>query len=448
MIDFLIVYEHKVREIESICLLKAELERRNYVVDIIQVNSTKTLKYLWWKKPRVIIVYALYGDIELRYHVYRICGKIRKIVNLQWEQIMSNRNIEEGFSVPKGDAAKALHICWGRERMEQLKMKNVDNVVVTGAAQMDFLRGSLKQYYDSREACFRRFHIPEDKKVLLYISSFSYASIIEGSEQYRHVVEFFGEQTVKQNCDIHRTAKEKTLQWFADILQEKSDIFIIYRPHPSERSDIALINMEERYENFRVISDYSVKQWILITDKVYTMYSTSIAEAFFARKLCLIIRPVPIPEDIDACIYCGADYITSYEDFVASLDIYDFDSFPIDRHKFNSYYEDTIAYINICNVLESVLKDNVYDMPDNISSCATPKIMVEILKVLIKKILKSFRFLRNVADLLPDNYRVKIKEFYHTEDITQKELCSKDEINVITAKIRKVLRANRRREDE
>ena len=33
-VDFLIIYEHKVRELENMCLIKYELERRGYTVEI------------------------------------------------------------------------------------------------------------------------------------------------------------------------------------------------------------------------------------------------------------------------------------------------------------------------------------------------------------------------------------------------------------------------------
>ena len=41
MLDFLIMYEHKNREINSDCLLKVELERRGYTVKIENTVNTK-----------------------------------------------------------------------------------------------------------------------------------------------------------------------------------------------------------------------------------------------------------------------------------------------------------------------------------------------------------------------------------------------------------------------
>ena len=43
-LDFLILYEHVVREYESLLLLQAELERRGYSVEIRQLLDRKKLK--------------------------------------------------------------------------------------------------------------------------------------------------------------------------------------------------------------------------------------------------------------------------------------------------------------------------------------------------------------------------------------------------------------------
>ena len=44
-LDYLILYEHIVREYDSLMLLKAELERRGRTVEIRQLLDRKKLKY-------------------------------------------------------------------------------------------------------------------------------------------------------------------------------------------------------------------------------------------------------------------------------------------------------------------------------------------------------------------------------------------------------------------
>ncbi len=38
-LDYLFIYEHKMREFENLCLLKAELENRGYSVEFTQAEE-------------------------------------------------------------------------------------------------------------------------------------------------------------------------------------------------------------------------------------------------------------------------------------------------------------------------------------------------------------------------------------------------------------------------
>ena len=40
-LDFLFIYEHKVRELENLCLLKYELDRRGYRTKIIHIENAE-----------------------------------------------------------------------------------------------------------------------------------------------------------------------------------------------------------------------------------------------------------------------------------------------------------------------------------------------------------------------------------------------------------------------
>jgi len=112
-----------------------------------------------------------------------------------------------------------------------------------------------------------------------------------------------------------------------------------------------------------VIRDYSVKQWIIICDKLYTWYSTSIVEAYFAHVPCAIIRPIPIAKDEDVSIMIEADVIDNYEAFRESVSKnYEF---PIKPEVIEKYYhvdKNIPSYIRLANLLETVINSNQYDI--------------------------------------------------------------------------------------
>ena len=89
-LDFLILYEHVTREYESLLLLKAELRRRGYTAEIRQLLDRKRLKYFTFQKPRVLVSSCMYDDEAINSHVYNNVGRCGRVVNLHWEQILSD----------------------------------------------------------------------------------------------------------------------------------------------------------------------------------------------------------------------------------------------------------------------------------------------------------------------------------------------------------------------
>ena len=105
-LDFLLLYEHTVREYESDLLLKLELERRGYSCEIRQLLDRKKLRYFTWKKPRVLVSSNLYDNEGLNSHVYNNIGRCDRVVNLHWEQMLSDTQEEGDWFNMAGNAKK------------------------------------------------------------------------------------------------------------------------------------------------------------------------------------------------------------------------------------------------------------------------------------------------------------------------------------------------------
>ena len=137
-LDFLILYEHVVREYESILLLKAELARRGYSVEIRQLLDRKKLKYFTWKKPKVLVSSCMYDDEGINSHVYNNVGVCNKVVNLHWEQMLSDTQEEGAWFNFSGNAKKCVQTCWGKKTQQRLMAHGMQekNCPVTGAVMM------------------------------------------------------------------------------------------------------------------------------------------------------------------------------------------------------------------------------------------------------------------------------------------------------------------------
>lgn len=362
-IDFLFVYEVKSRELENIVLLKYELEKRGYTIELIN-----TWDYLDKKVPKfkakVVIPFALYNDGTFKF-ISTYIEKIDKLVNLYWEQVGSNREETDQTALffLEGIAKQAVNVCWGNKTYTRLSKScgiREENLILAGHLSLDFLRKELVDYYDSKEILFSKYNIPMDKKICLFISSFSYVNLPETISNQINDENYSVENFIK----ISVNSQKKIIDWIARYLEQYKDTIFIYRPHPAESSNIELLKMAQKYKNFRVISELSVKQWILVSDIVYNWYSTSIAEIYAAKKPCYILRPIEMPKEMDLGIFSNAEFITKYTEFEKSTVSNQY-YFPVKKEKIEEYYymdDKEAAYIKICNKLEEVYKSDRYKL--------------------------------------------------------------------------------------
>lgn len=357
--DFLICYEHIVREIENDTLIKHELERRGYSCKIIHFNDMDYCLHATKEKAKVVVTPWLRYDTNM-YRYLPFAKKPYKIVNLQWEQVYNDYSLKHGITSTAGQALKAYHMCWGENSRNRLVEAGVpaENVAIVGAIQMDYGRPLLKDYYLSREAIAEQYGLDASRNWSLLISSFAYATYQESA--LKQLEKEFGISLAEQVA-LHKQSQSMTLDWIEKLLQA-SDCEFIYRPHPSERSSERLIQMVKDYPHFHVITERSVKQWARVCDKVNLWISTSNAEVLSVGVDFAIVRPLEVPADLEVESMRDETFITDCDAFIRfNASSSDTDSASI-AHKlkkidhFYSFDPDYPAYMRTADYLEQVLK--------------------------------------------------------------------------------------------
>jgi len=365
-VDFLISYEHKAREIEAVTLIQAELERRGYSVALTCTYDPERIAFTRSYSAKVVVTSALYNDGGLYGFVYSVAGFCKKVVNLQWEQALTNQDESDPafYQNPKGRARTAVHVCWGPAAQRRLLTAGVpsNRAPVLGPIQMDFASPAFHEFYLTKRAIAASFNLDASKDWVLFISSFTFVNM--SAEEYATEVRSMG-----PSLDEFRTlsiqSKAAIVEWLQRAATEYADKVFIYRPHPSENRDLDLADLERRCPNFRVIGELPVKQWIRCCDTLLTWYSTSAAEAFFLDKHCTILRPVPIPFSWDVSIYRGANAVSDLDSFLACLKTTG-ERFPLDEALLREYFDvdpRTPSYMRVCDLLERVFQSEDYDMP-------------------------------------------------------------------------------------
>lgn len=336
-LDFLLLYEIETRELESLVLLKNYLEKKGYKVAIKDAYGPESFLFKLYK-PQVVVVPWLRNDKNV-YQFSKLKKEIKYLVNLQWEQIFNLQGIVSGIASVNGLAKGAKHLCWGRHSEERLlKILNSKNVFKTGGLHLDFCRTKFTSYYKGKECIAKEFDLDEKKQWSLFISSFTFATMPDNRRK-----EFDNEFcSVDNYVAVSQKSKSIILKWIEELLDKNDQIEFIYRPHPVEVIDDTLYKIEEHYNNFHIIENYSVKQWIKVCDVINTWISTSIAEIYYMGKACNIVRPIKIPKEIEVEIMRDGNFVSTKEEFLKKNNVCNQkknEIFPIDEKIISEYYD-------------------------------------------------------------------------------------------------------------
>lgn len=355
--NFLIVYERKSRELENAVLLKLELERRGYSCNICQYYDARCFRMFGFGEPKVLIVSHLYDTASVARNLSRF-GSVSHLVNLQYEQVLSEKWEKLGHHNPKGEAIKGFHACWGTATVNRLISAGVpkNNVKLLGALQLDLLRPEYRQGKSAiRNDLGKRFNLDPCKRWTLFLSSFTYADI---AKERLRMNESVSGTSLESFVGLHTASRDKILEWFESILRQDRDNYIIYRPHPDELNIDKVLDLECKYPNFRIINHRSAKVWIGSSDNVYSWYSTTVVESHFLDRPYSILRPFELPDDFDSVLLRRATFVTSYAEF--ELDYFKCDaerSFPIDESYMAQYYsvsQYNPSFMAYCDFLEGL----------------------------------------------------------------------------------------------
>lgn len=391
MIDIVITYELPQRELESAILLQECFRKKGYSCEIVKYpfDNPIMLRKKYFNNVRCVIVESLYDTSVLYNIVYSVFGRVPYALNSHCEQVWKNATERDknSYFIPKGEAQKAYHLCWGSRPAELLQESGIKSkhTPIVGPIHMDFFRTEFADYYLDVKQIKNKYGIDENKKIMLFISSFSYANL---GEYYRKtLVKKVGEKFVDDFEYYSINTQNEVLKWFKSFLDSNDEYVIIYRKHPSEIINNSLKELKDNYHNFKLISDYSVKQWITVSDVILVWMSTSIAESFFASRQFCIIRPIAIDYDYEVPILNDAHFITTYNEFEESVKSNITQS--VNEKTLRRYYDvsDDPTCIRILRFVEFIINDESkqFNWDSEVINNFNKKIMKERIQLGIKK---------------------------------------------------------------
>ena len=355
--DILVYTEVDNRELDAACLIKCEMERRGYKVAIERYNRICESGNMFIYKPKVLILPWLYNS-EFLYNFINSNNNGRLIVvNMQSEQILSENFIKNNYHMPKDICKQYLHLAWGKTTRERFLTNDIDekNIWTIGNLNMDFNSPKFIKVYDTKEKLSNKYGLDSKKKWCLFISSFTHPSMSE-EERSNYIKRF---PFLKEFVDISVRSQQILSEWFEKFVVKHKEVEFIYRPHPVELNNMLLLDLAKKYDNFHVISQLSVRQWIHVCEKNMTWFSTSIADVYFQKKECIVLRPIKIPKEADCELFYDCDTVQEYESFENYILDNIVSEFPIKKERLSRYYGENHCgenYLKFCDALEDVIK--------------------------------------------------------------------------------------------
>ena len=367
-VDFLFVYEVRNRELDSICLLGAWLEKKGYRV--AYVNSWDNLyNFRPEYRTKVAVIPACYTSGAYTFFTGQQALSFEKAVDLQWEQVLVNMvtqsTVQTGWDF-RGEALETRHVSWGENNRDYVHGRygmGLDKLRVCGYLPLDFYREELRAATADRAELFTRYSLDPEKKTVLFISSFAEAGKPESELELLD-----GDRNeLMENIRLQEKSQETILAWFRKLAKEDGSLQIVYRPHPAEANKPEFAESTKGLPNFHVIGGESIRNWILNCDILCNWQSTSMIELYAAGKPTLILRPAEIPFRLAIPIFEEGHYtaVRTYEELAEGIRAERAD-FPIEKDLLLRFYSitDRPAYERVGQYLIETMEDDGYHSKD------------------------------------------------------------------------------------
>ena len=254
-----------------------------------------------------------------------------------------------------------MHVSWGNNYTQKLLKVGcrLDSIIQSGNPRLDFYKSDLKKLSKSKEELANTYNLDKNKKWILFIAnSFHLLSSNQIKINIAKGVDIEGQISVS-------IANRNTfLEYVDDYLGKNDDVIFIYRPHPSyahlDKETPEINELSRKHKSFRCISENSIRDWIINSDKSMSFHSTSVIECSIANTPFYLFRTTPLSLEMDYRFFKNYKYtIGDKEGFLESLKNdgnFSFDDFNTSISEYIDLNKGSYATELIVNELVKMLK--------------------------------------------------------------------------------------------
>ena len=301
-LDFILIYDSWIREIESIQYLAEKLNEKGYSLRIIS-NHWRRYKNAIRYRPAVILLPFMYNENDGLYSIYKSLYPDAQFVNIHSEQI-SNSDTEV-LMLPQDEAAKEVwHLVWGEDFKLKLVKSGVDpdKILITGNIRFDSLLQNRGEHKKDKS----------DTKRLLYPSSFGMT--IMSKDYLKNVEKSIDSKKLHRQLNFMEKERQESFRILYMLAFKNPEIEIIIRPHPHVNVNLLEKTFYEDTEgrqlkNIKFEREGSIKCFFMQDGKVLVWHSTTLLEASILGKDCAIFTSSGFPS------YLNMDYFKYFSQF-------------------------------------------------------------------------------------------------------------------------------------
>ena len=321
-VDVLFLIEHEDREGGVVNRMQEELNK--YGVSSAKMSINFHLHLLTKVRTKLIVVpYAISSSEGLTALIYTNksvrTGKI-KVLSLNWEQYLSKANY--AFKKPQDSIIKNMvyHVAWDQNYKLFLENNGVkeSNIKITGNPSHQVLVDLTCNYTVSQVK--QKIGLPRNfKKTIFLPMNYGWAFMSDEVINYK-VSRGYQRDVALTYRDYTRSCIRSFCHFIDDASSTDVDTLFVIRPHPS-------ISVEQYYDVFEkeapgvkdrnnviVSKDFSIREWIFVSDYVGSSWSTSIIDAIILDKEVFLYTPEKRPEFLDVEWNNLVPNISSYSD--------------------------------------------------------------------------------------------------------------------------------------
>lgn len=264
-----IIVEVKKREMPFMSILQAALKQKGYEVKLIPFRSMCTWRLLFFR-PDIVLVNGLRTEDPYfikQVYIPKKCFKAR-IACYYSEQVgYYNQSIADGYNNPLILENVDFHVAWGPRFTKDLLEMGVprERLWYIGSVQYDIDKYLRKTPNDIKKGLSKKYHIPYEKKWVVYADN---------------IIEKY------QKEGLYAIRRRDTYEMVERVAKINPDCHIVFRHHP----DTPVTEIEDakkrfaRIDNVSVISEGHIFDWTCSISALIMWISTSSLQAMFMDK--------------------------------------------------------------------------------------------------------------------------------------------------------------------